>query len=114
MRLVLRRDRDRVFRFAPLDSAAGRGLRLDHGLPTGDGNTVVVVTGGRALVRSDAVLAVFAALPWPWRALRWTAFIPRPVRDASYDFVARRRFRLRRRLAACPLPPPADRDRFLD
>ncbi|MFN2371709.1 MAG: thiol-disulfide oxidoreductase DCC family protein [Candidatus Krumholzibacteriia bacterium] len=110
---MLRLDRGGVFRFAALESAAGRKLRAEYGLPPGESDTVVVIADGRAFVRSDAVVAVAARLPWPWRALRWAARVPRAWREAGYRWVAHRRFRWRRRLDACPVPPPAWRDRFL-
>lgn len=114
VRFVLRRDREGVFRFAALESEAGRALRAEHGLPPGDSDTVVVIADGRAFLRSDAVVAVAARLAWPWRALRWTAWVPRAWREAAYRWVARRRFRWRPRMETCPVPPPAWRDRFLD
>ncbi|MBE0565980.1 MAG: thiol-disulfide oxidoreductase DCC family protein [Krumholzibacteria bacterium] len=113
VRFVLKADRGGVFRFAGLDSETGRGLRAEFGVPPGESDTVVVVADGRAYVRSDAVVAVAARLPWPWRALGWTARVPRAWREAGYRWVARNRFRWRPRLDACPVPPPAWRERFL-
>ena len=113
VRGVLRADRSGVFRFAALESERGRRLRAGSGLPPGEVDTVVLIDGGRALVRSDAVLAVCAELPWPWRALKHTAWVPRAWRDAVYGWVARNRFRWRRRLDHCPLPPAEHRERFL-
>ena len=114
VRFVLRHDRRGACRFAPLRSEAGRRLRQRHGLPPEADETVVVIADGQALTRSDAVLAVFAVLPPPWRALRRLAVVPHGLRDAVYRAVARLRFRLHRRLDACPAPPPEMRDRFLD
>jgi hypothetical protein len=39
--------------------------------------------------------------------------IPRPVRNAAYDLVARHRYRIAGMVDACPIPPPEWRDRFL-
>jgi len=39
--------------------------------------------------------------------------VPRLLRDALYDFVARHRFRWFGRLDACRIPTPAERARFL-
>ncbi len=113
VRGVLWVDREGVFRFAALESDSGRRLRAQCGLPPGEIDTLVVVAAGRAFVRSDAVLAVCAGLPWPWRALKFTAWVPPAWRDRVYGLVARNRFRFRRRLDTCPLPPAEIRDRFL-
>jgi predicted DCC family thiol-disulfide oxidoreductase YuxK len=54
------------------------------------------------------------ALGWPWRALGVLLVLPRPLRDAAYDFVARRRYRWYGRRESCRMPTPALRARFLD
>jgi predicted DCC family thiol-disulfide oxidoreductase YuxK len=40
--------------------------------------------------------------------------IPLPVRDAVYDWVARNRYKWFGRQAACPVPDPEVRERFLE
>lgn len=48
----------------------------------------------RVLVRSDAAFAVARYLGGPWAAMAAVgAAIPRPIRDAAYDVVARNRKR---------------------
>jgi predicted DCC family thiol-disulfide oxidoreductase YuxK len=85
-----------------------------HGLAGARPDTVVLLVDGRALLRSDAVLAVVAVLPAPWCWLRWLRPLPRRLRDAVYDLIARRRHRWFDRHETCPLPAPEVRDRFLD
>lgn len=113
VRFLLRRDRRRRFRFAALQSAAGRGLLEQHGLPTGTLDTIVVLEGGRARVQSDAALHLARRLPWPWPVLAVFTPLPRPLRDALYAFVARHRYRWFGRTESCMLPTPEVADRFL-
>jgi len=78
-------------------------------------DSIVVDRGdGRLLVRSDAVLALLAALGGLWRAVAWAiALLPGRLRDAAYDAVAARRFAwFGRRSDACPLAPPQLRGRI--
>jgi len=81
------------------------------GLPD---SVVVQRSDGRLLVRSDAVLHLLARLGGAWRLLATAGHVvPRPLRDAAYDAIAR----LRKRLfaapkEACPLLPGALRERF--
>jgi salicylate hydroxylase len=63
---------------------------------------------------SDAVLAIAAGLPFPWRLLAVGRVVPRPVRDALYRLVARNRYRWFGRRITCPVPSPRVRDRFLE
>ena len=114
VQFLLRRDRRRRLRFAALQSAAGRALLEQHGLPTETLETLVVLAGGRARVRSDAALLLARRLPWPWPLLAVCTILPRPLRDALYAFVARHRYRWFGRRASCRLPSAETADRFLD
>ncbi len=117
VRRLLRADRRGVLRFAPLEGVTRREveLRLGRELP---GETIVLVTDwrgaqARAVVRSDAIAALAGIVGEWWRPIAWVRFLPRRVRDAGYDFVARRRARWFGRLDACRLPSPAEAARFL-
>lgn len=113
VRFVLTHDRARAFRFAPLASVAGQE-HLTHHAVDRTIDSIVVIDGGRALVRSDAVLAILQRLGGPWHLLRIGGLLPRRLRDALYDAIARRRKRTSRRFGlACMVPTPAERARFL-
>jgi predicted DCC family thiol-disulfide oxidoreductase YuxK len=66
------------------------------------------------VVRSDAFLHILRRLGGWWKILAaLVSVVPRPVRDAVYDFVARVRFRIfGRRDEVCPVMPPELRARF--
>jgi len=76
---------------------------------------VLVTTEGRVLVRSAAVLHILRRLGGPWAALAAVgSLVPRPLRDALYDLIARVRLRLFARPDDwCPLVPKELRARFL-
>lgn len=61
--------------------------------PAADQRTVVVIDDGVEYRKSDASLHLLRYLRFPWPALRVVAVVPRPVRDAVYDVVARNRYR---------------------
>jgi predicted DCC family thiol-disulfide oxidoreductase YuxK len=115
VRVLLAEDSDgRRFCFAPLDSERARGAISDEQRQT-LGDTVIVVTPtGRVLSRSDAGVYIATRLGGLWAvAGAILSFVPRAVRDAAYDAVARVRHRLfARPNEACPLLPPHLRQRF--
>jgi predicted DCC family thiol-disulfide oxidoreductase YuxK len=104
----------RSVRFILAEDRSGTAFRFQP-LPEGEQTSVIVETAdGRTLVRSDAVIHALHRLGGLWRVIG-IAFgvVPRPVRNAMYDGVARIRYRIFGRTKdACPLMPPDLRSRF--
>ena len=81
------------------------------GLP----DSIVIRTAeGSLLARSDAVVRILQRLGGGWRILgAIMAAIPRGLRNAVYDFIARIRYPVfGKRDDLCPLVPPELRRRF--
>lgn len=114
VRFAIRRDREGVFHFAPLQSEAGERLLEEHGLETLELSTFVVIEADRHWLRSDAALELVRRLPAPWRWLAWLSLLPRALRDPVYEFVARNRYRWFGRKDACMVPSAEVAKRFLD
>jgi predicted DCC family thiol-disulfide oxidoreductase YuxK len=112
VQFVLRRDRKARYRFAPLQGSTARE-RVPSDLDPETSQTVILEEGGRFRIRSDAALAILAGLGGAWRLAGLLRVVPRPLRDAVYDLVARNRKRWFGRRAECRVPEPAERDRFL-
>lgn len=111
---LLRRDREAVFRFAALQSPAAGRLLADCAPAGAPDQTMVVVDGGRCLTRSEAALAIVRRLPPPWPLLFVLRLIPRRLRDAVYDLIARNRARWFGRKSQCMLSLAPYKDRFLE
>lgn len=110
---VLNFDRRGHFRLASMQSEIGARLFRAHGIDPDDPETMIVVEGDRALRNSDAVLAIYDGLGWPWKAAIVFRLVPRIVRDAIYGWVARNRYRIFGKRDTCWLPPEHLRDRLL-
>jgi len=108
---LVRRDRAGNLRYAPLQgSTAARRLAATYvaGL-----TTVVLERNGRLSERSTAAIEAVATLGGPWRGILLLKAVPRPLRDAVYDRVARHRYRWFGRRDACRLPTEQERHLFL-
>jgi predicted DCC family thiol-disulfide oxidoreductase YuxK len=121
IQFVLHRERGRhTLHFASLQSPVGAEVRARHpDLAAVDSVFWLEPADGdrpeRVLVRSAAVLRVLTYLGGMWGALaRLGALVPRSLRDAVYDFVARHRHQIIRADPSCLLPTPEQRARFLD
>lgn len=115
VRFAIARDADGSrFRFAALDSQAFR-LRVPEAARAGLPDSLVVLAPDAALLtRSAAIIHILGRIGGPWRPLTGLlGLVPRRIRDAGYDGVARCRQRLFPRPAeACPVTPPDLRARF--
>jgi predicted DCC family thiol-disulfide oxidoreductase YuxK len=102
-RFVSKRDRRGYFRFVPIQLAEGRPLAEQLGIDPDRPDSFAFVAAGRAYVKSEAALRIARELPrWQWT---WIFhFIPRTIRDAIYDLVARNRYRWFGRRDVCMLP----------
>jgi predicted DCC family thiol-disulfide oxidoreductase YuxK len=111
VQFVLRHERSPVLRFAPLDSAAGMRARAALADPAKT-DSMILLDGPVALVRSDAALRVASIMGGPWRIAALARALPRRLRDAVYDLVARHRHRLPG-APQCMLPPESEAARFM-
>ena len=115
VKFVLKHDpAGNTFRFAPLQGQTFQ-LRVPAQRRLGLPDSFVVLThGGDLLMRSDASVYVMRRLRGGWKILaNILGVIPRGLRDAAYDFVARIRYRVfGRQDDLCPIVPPNLRTRF--
>lgn len=101
------------FRFTPLQSPLGQALESQAGLAPL--SSALVEADGQVHSRSTAVLFLLHSLGGPFRlAALLGKCIPRPLRDAAYDFIATRRHHYHRHSPNCPLPSAALRRRLID
>lgn len=121
VQFLLAEDRGAVLSFAPLQGETATAVLAHQGhqpLPGDVMKSVVFVrdlgTARQAiLVRSAGALAILAALGGFWRVVAALRAVPRPLRDAVYDWIARHRYAWWGRFEVCKLPAPAVQARFL-
>lgn len=112
-RFVLKHDRHGRFRLASMQSEAGAALHRRFGIDPANPETMIVVQADRALRDSDAVLAIWSRLGWPWRAAAALKLVPAGMRDPVYGWVARNRYRRFGKRESCWLPDHKWAERFL-
>lgn len=113
VRFVATRDEARRFRFTPIQSAYGTRLAQTFGIDPDDPDTNAVIHGGEVFLKSDAALTVLSQLPG-WRWTRVMFAVPKPLRNAVYDLVARNRYRIFGKYDACFVPDADLRARVIE
>lgn len=110
---LIDRDPDAKFRFGALQSEEGLQALREHGLPTDYFDSIVLIEDGRVYAASDAVLRICRHMPalWPTMGIFW--IVPRPIRDAVYNWIARNRYTWFGKRDTCRIPTPEYRARFL-
>lgn len=119
------RDPRGVFAFVPMQTPRGQQLLEAHGVSIEQVDTFLLIRGGDgggdgdgngealvgsdaavtiALEKSDAAIAIAARLRRPWNLLTVLRFVPKPIRDRVYSFVARNRYRWFGKRSTCKLP----------
>lgn len=112
VRFLLKHDRDARYRFASMQSPAGRALLQRHGLDTDDPASFLLVADGNAWTETEAIVRVVHGLGGHWRMAAVVRLVPVSVRDRLYRLAARNRYRWFG-TTTCHVPTPAQRDRFL-
>lgn len=112
VRFLMKRDRARRLRFAPLQGETARN-RLEPELRESLSTIVYHRADASMLTRSDAVLRALIDARSGWRFLARAALvIPRGWRDGIYNRVAKNRHRFFPK-NDCPLPTEEERERLL-
>ena len=92
VQFILKRDKEKKFLFASLQSSYGQDLLKQLDLPTDTFNSFILYEGGKIFTRSSAALKMFSQLKgWGWVKIFWV--IPKFIRDAVYNMIDKNRLR---------------------
>lgn len=110
---IIARDPHARFRFASLQSAFGQEQLLKFGLSVSELNSVMLIRNGVLYQKSNAALEIARHLRGLWPILYAFKIIPRFIRNAVYDWIARNRYRWYGKKDECMIPTPELKARFI-
>ena len=113
VQFVIQRDAKQQFRFASIQSDLGQKVLQHYGLSTTKINTVVLLNNNQIYTHSTAALHIAQHLGGLWQLASLALWIPAPLRDIVYTFVAQNRYRWFGKQESCWLPTPELKNRFL-
>jgi predicted DCC family thiol-disulfide oxidoreductase YuxK len=113
VQFVIAHDHKGEIQFAALQSEFAQNLLRKHALPTDTLDSLVFIDDGVAYTSSSGALRLARSFAGAWRLLYAFIVVPKFIRDAVYRFVGANRYRWFGRQAACMLPTPALKARFL-
>lgn len=110
---VLRHDKAGRFRLASMQGEVGAALYRDNGMDPRQPVSILLIDGSRVRQDSDAVLAIYEGLGFPWRIVGVLRVVPTFLRDRIYRWVAQNRYRIFGKRVTCWVPSAEYRDRLL-
>lgn len=110
---LVKRDRHRLLRYAPLQGSTAKEL-LPPELRNAQnlGTMVYIDSEDRRHAKSDAALAISSELGWPYRLMNACKILPLSLRNKCYDMVAKRRHMLAAK-TSCSIPTPEEATLYL-
>ena len=113
IQFIIKKDKDKIFRFVPLQSEKASKLLKTFDFRFDNLDTVILLKNDQIFTHSDAVLEIFNSFKYPWKLLYLLKFIPKYFRDWIYIFIASNRYTWFGKKDTCMLPGNDIKSRFL-
>ena len=111
---VIKKDKQAVIQFAPLQSEKGRLYFRQYNLPAEEEmKSFVFIEDNKVYTRSTAALRVCRYLKGLWPLCFGFIIVPKFIRDAVYNFIAKNRYKWFGVRDQCMVPTPEVRKRFV-
>ena len=108
---ILKRDKKRYFRFAPLQGETA--AKMLAGISKDKYDSVILFENEKQYTGSTAVLRISRKLDGGWKLIYALIIIPGIIRDPLYKLIANNRYKLFGKKDACMVPSADVKDRFL-
>ncbi|MED4284278.1 thiol-disulfide oxidoreductase DCC family protein [Priestia megaterium] len=113
VQFVIKRDSKGIFKFAPLQSELGNSIIKDYNIKMKGKASIVLIEHNIAHIESTAILRIVSQLEGPIKILRLFSLIPKPIRDNTYRFISKNRYRFFGRKESCLIPSKEIQNRFI-
>lgn len=112
VQFIIKRDKRALYKFASIQSDAGKELYRKHSVPA-EIDSLILVKDDKCYFKSSAALTICKNLDGGWKLFYGLIMVPRPIHDYFYGIVAKNRYKWFGKKDSCILPSPEVRNRFL-
>jgi predicted DCC family thiol-disulfide oxidoreductase YuxK len=113
VQFIIKRDKKKEFQFASLQSEFGKNILIEHSLPTTDFNSLVLLQNGKLYTQSTGALKIARSLSGLWPICYMAIILPKFIRDAVYNWIAKNRYKWFGKKEVCTILP-AGENRIID
>lgn len=110
--LLIKYDKNNIFRFAAMQTKAGENIMQEYPI-LNDKKSIILIKQGTVFYKSDAIIEIAKQITgWP-SIFKYGFFFPKFLRDGIYDLIAKNRYFLFGKKDTCSTPSEKDIKRFI-
>lgn len=113
VQFILKHEKSSVLQFASLEGSTAQSLLNKNQIDALNTDSIIVYSAHSILIQSDAALSIARELSFPFSLLTVFGFLPKKLRDAVYQFIAKNRYQWFGKTQACWVQTPENSARFL-
>ena len=110
---IIKRDKKNLFKFAALQSEIGQQLISKFNIDTSKVDSIILIDGEKHYEKSSAALRIAKYLSGAYPLLFGFMVVPKFIRNAVYDYIAKNRYKWFGKMESCMIPTAALKSKFL-
>ncbi len=114
VQFIIKRDQQKQFRFASLQSTFGENILQQFELNENNINSFILLEDGKIFTQSTAALKVCRQLSGAWKLLYGFIILPAFIRDYFYSIIANNRYKWFGKKETCWLPTEELKHLFIE
>lgn len=111
---IIDRDKNNAFKFSALQSAYGQSVLRAQLSISPDVDSIILLEQNTVYIKSTAALRIAKRLGGIYALLYAFIVVPKFIRDAIYDVIAKNRYKWFGTLDQCRIPTPELKAKFID
>lgn len=113
VQFIVKHDPKAKFKFCSLQSDSAKKLIIQYAIPFQNVESIVLLIDNKFYLKSDAALYIAKQLKFPISILSIFILIPKFIRDAMYNWIAKNRYRWFGKKTECMIPDNSLSERFI-
>lgn len=110
---IIKHDKKNVFKFAALQSEIGKQLVAKFNIDTKKVDSIILIDDEKHYEKSSAALHITKNLSGAYPLLFGFMIVPKFIRNAVYDYIARNRYKWFGKKESCMIPTKELKAKFL-